>query len=247
MHTAQALVHPPMAMCEPEAFIPDANLKLIAEMLESLRDIRAKEQLLVVHLQKFMGLPDDASMADEPEGHQSHEGGLSLIQRPRKIPYSSLACNYLFDLAEEHGLDKVQIAWTMNKVLDISSTLSERVPCANVQNQACSKVGKMACAECKLVSYCSRVSYTTIQYSYSVQLDKECQRSHWRQHKQGMSLSLQGVVLLTSHSQDCKGPTRSPDWQPAWIAEGRSPNFNHANSDNKIEKRGRQLALGLNM
>ncbi|KAM6494778.1 protein of unknown function (DUF4470) domain containing protein [Amanita muscaria] len=69
------------------------------------------------------------------------------------------------------------------------------LPCANVQPAKytiCKDPGTMACSACKLVSYCS----------------KECQKAHWKQHK-----------------QDCKNSMRSADWTPSWIRERRSPSF----------------------
>ncbi|KAJ2915828.1 hypothetical protein MD484_g4584, partial [Candolleomyces efflorescens] len=61
----------------------------------------------------------------------------------------------------------------------------EVLPCANVQpdqRAACDKPGKLSCSGCKLVSYCS----------------KECQKGHWKLHK-----------------QDCKDPLKNEDWLPS--------------------------------
>ncbi|KAF4311294.1 hypothetical protein GTA08_BOTSDO13075 [Botryosphaeria dothidea] len=71
----------------------------------------------------------------------------------------------------------------------------EKCPCANVNSatgKQCHKVGTKACSNCYLVLYCS----------------KECQKSHWKQHK-----------------TDCKSELMKTTWRPSWEAEQRKPAF----------------------
>ncbi|KAJ2921018.1 hypothetical protein H1R20_g16078, partial [Candolleomyces eurysporus] len=61
----------------------------------------------------------------------------------------------------------------------------EALPCANVQpklRSACDGLGKMACSDCKLVSYCS----------------KDCQKDHWKLHKRDCKSPIKSEDWLPS-------------------------------------------------
>ncbi|KAL4811860.1 hypothetical protein BDW67DRAFT_179221 [Aspergillus spinulosporus] len=66
--------------------------------------------------------------------------------------------------------------------------------CANWTSGStnCAKTGTYGCKDCRLVTYCSR----------------ECQKSHWNQHK-----------------PPCRSPLRKETWAPAWLFELRTPAF----------------------
>ncbi|KIL61611.1 hypothetical protein M378DRAFT_166732 [Amanita muscaria Koide BX008] len=74
----------------------------------------------------------------------------------------------------------------------------------------------MACSACKLVSYCS----------------KECQKAHWKKHK-----------------QDCKNSMRSADWTPSWIREFRSPSFitDASEIDNFEQLQKKDFSVGMSL
>lgn len=68
------------------------------------------------------------------------------------------------------------------------------LPCANIQVEkysVCQNPGTKACSICKLVAYCSKVR-DHIVFLASVFLTflhaQECQKAHWRLHKQGKSV-----------------------------------------------------------
>ncbi|KAH8089940.1 hypothetical protein BXZ70DRAFT_899118 [Cristinia sonorae] len=71
----------------------------------------------------------------------------------------------------------------------------EKLTCANVKPLAAKYCTNEGTSVC---SACKLVMYCS----------KKCQQEHWSIHK-----------------RDCKDPIRSPEWQPLWVKEGRSPMF----------------------
>ncbi|KAF8891944.1 hypothetical protein CPB84DRAFT_1368633 [Gymnopilus junonius] len=123
----------------------------------------------------------------------------------------------VFDLAQKHGLESAYLAWAMEKSFHLAESPLERLPCANVKPAEEWRCDKDGKMTC---GECKLVSYCS----------KDCQRSHWRSHK-----------------QDCKDPIRSPDWQPAWIRELRSPSFMSNSPTWVIPQNERQFALDLHI
>jgi hypothetical protein len=68
---------------------------------------------------------------------------------------------YIHDFVEKHGLEETYQDWAIEHAyLDANRPLL-RLPCANVdpaKHLKCPENGTLACSECKLVSYCSKVS-----------------------------------------------------------------------------------------
>jgi hypothetical protein len=70
----------------------------------------------------------------------------------------------LMTLLQNHGLEHAYFEWVVENAeaiggLGTDETL-ERLPCANVEaakNWRCTEDGTLACSQCKLVSYCSKV------------------------------------------------------------------------------------------
>ncbi|KAF8891945.1 hypothetical protein CPB84DRAFT_1783894 [Gymnopilus junonius] len=173
----------------------------LAEQLDSLQLADAKQEALTAYLQETVDTLEAQRNSTKPSPD-------ALLPEEETEP-SSTEDESATD--EEH----VFLDWITKRSMQVSKKPLERLPCANVKAEEdwrCDKEGKMACTACKLVSYCS----------------KECQREHWRHHK-----------------QDCKDPIRFLDWKPAWIRGSRTPIFTSNSAARAITEEQRQFGLGL--
>ena len=121
------------------------RIRALAKQLDKLGDdYEAKKMAITDYLQEFTS----KSQANE-------------FMRPSNKDMHGELDEYPYDLAIKHGLDQEFNDWVLRRALMNALQPFERLPCANMLREGllhCRKEGTLACSQCKLVSYCSKVS-----------------------------------------------------------------------------------------
>ncbi|KAA1470766.1 hypothetical protein DENSPDRAFT_73505 [Dentipellis sp. KUC8613] len=95
------------------------------------------------------------------------------------------------ELLERHGLGDDYFASLLMTILGIGF---DKLPCAMLNPDSgrnCPRLGKLACAVCRLVSYCS----------------KDCQRKHWHVHKRDCKDSIRAADWQASWLRELRSPS----------------------------------------
>ncbi|KAA1470765.1 hypothetical protein DENSPDRAFT_798192 [Dentipellis sp. KUC8613] len=171
----------------PRSTILANELPVLKRLLERASTPEEKRNALGIFLR--------TRLPDEPIPHDLDAVRRSLSHSPTGVGSLNSVFTHpeYFKLFELHGVGNDYISATLQKGL---GTGLEKVPCAALDHGSgtrnCTRQGTQACANCRLVLYCS----------------KECQRKHWRIHK-----------------EDCKDPIRDAGWKPSWLHDRRPPSF----------------------
>jgi len=140
--------------------------KSLADQLDQLQDQNTKEAILIDYLKHMKDNEDlnERTAIMQIGGDVLYPDG---VKQDRKAAQEEL---YL--LIRKHHLEKAHYDWVLSESRKSSDRPLERLPCANVkpsEDWRCTKDGTMACANCRLVSYCSKVLRP---YSYILSLRK---------------------------------------------------------------------------
>ncbi|KZV61894.1 hypothetical protein PENSPDRAFT_642878 [Peniophora sp. CONT] len=144
-----------------------------------------------------------------PIGNLNSHGGHT--KNPLPTPARLFDQDALTGLLAQHGLSPAVFL----KHSRSAGYALDQAPCAFINHtsgEECKNIGTKTCSECMLVKYCS----------------SECQKKHWRLHK-----------------QDCRDSIRLKSWKPAWEEEARRPTFVTGNPRSEPLSKG--IALWGNM
>ena len=87
--------------------------------------------------------------------------GLQSESNPLRGTEDERMQRYMLDFVQKHGLVETYEDWVIEKAYLNANRPLLRLPCANVdpaKQLKCPQNGTLACSECKLVSYCSKMS-----------------------------------------------------------------------------------------
>jgi hypothetical protein len=133
----------------------DISVKLqsLSDQLDQSEHAKEKEIALVKFLQDLEVDKGYTILKPLPSGFGTSDGnGRGENREPTTFA----------DIIGKHNLGQAYLNWTFTDLqpTDADSKPLERLPCANVkpeENWRCRNDGKLTCAECHLVSYCSKV------------------------------------------------------------------------------------------
>jgi hypothetical protein len=133
-----------------------SGFQRLVDQIAQLQDPKAKQVVLMAYLR--------GELAEDPDKLQDYTLLRSLPDGRIESLHSSgnaddESTNNLLDLLEKHGIHWHDMVIALAAVAEKPL---ERLPCANVEpkkNWRCQESGRLACSECKLVSYCSKVRF----------------------------------------------------------------------------------------
>lgn len=224
-------------------------LQSLSQRLEGadLQDPKARQDALAAYLREELAGGPQHHTTTLLLGGEAHNLITQATAFNGKEPESLLA------LLDKHGLQWND--WAMAVGATAEKPL-EKLPCANVEptkNWRCQENGRMACANCKLVSYCSKVcllSLFCLLFIYRISIDA------YRNVSAVIGVFINkvtsihicvSIIFSCSSMSDCKDPIRSPSWQPAWIREAREPSFQTTSPGWTIASHEQPFALGMHM
>ena len=152
----------------------DARLESLAKQLDSLRgDYEAKKMALTDYLEEATLKAAAQGVQYESNSEESDSEFSKSKTKREKGPYDA------YTLAERHELGQVFQDWVLRRSLRAAHRPFERLPCANStpvhptedknssrskNNGHCENEAKLTCAQCRLVSYCSKVSCSSSEH-----------------------------------------------------------------------------------